>query len=102
MFRITRDDLNFGSLYDMFLGHLPRAVGVQFLPAVEHGDQRILPVDGVFAGAVNRIPAADDLRSNMVRGGAPAATESTSASRKSASGRARLRASAGRRSPAST
>ena len=35
----------------------------------------VLLVDGVYAGAVNRVPAPDDLRSNMVRGGAAQATE---------------------------
>jgi glutathione synthase len=49
----------------------------KFLPAVRAGDKRIILVDGEFAGAVNRVPAADDLRSNMVRGGVPAATELT-------------------------
>jgi glutathione synthase len=34
-------------------------------------------VDGEFAGAVNRVPAEDDLRSNMVRGGSPKATDLT-------------------------
>ena len=43
----------------------------KFLPAVRDGDKRIILVDGEFAGAVNRVPAADELRSNMVRGGAP-------------------------------
>ncbi|MGC1666371.1 MAG: glutathione synthase, partial [Bradyrhizobium sp.] len=47
----------------------------RFLPNVKHGDKRIILVDGEFAGAVNRVPAADDLRSNMVRGGAAKATE---------------------------
>ena len=71
VFRITRDDLNFGSLYDMFAVTFREQWVVQkFLPAVKEGDKRILLVDGEFAGAVNRIPAADDLRSNMVRGGA--------------------------------
>ena len=78
VFRITRDDLNFGSLYDMFTVTFREQWVVQkFLPAVKQGDKRILLVDGEFAGAVNRIPAADDLRSNMVRGGAPAATDLT-------------------------
>jgi glutathione synthase len=78
VFRITRDDLNFGSLYDMFAVTFREQWVVQkFLPAVKAGDKRILLVDGEFAGAVNRIPAADDLRSNMVRGGAPAATDLT-------------------------
>ena len=78
VFRITKDDLNFGSLYDMFAVTFREQWVVQkFLPAVKQGDKRILLVDGEFAGAVNRIPAADDLRSNMVRGGAPAATDLT-------------------------
>src|SRR5476651_2589149 len=78
VFRITKDDLNFGSLFDMFSATFREQWVVQkFLPAVKQGDKRILLVDGEFAGAVNRIPAADDLRSNMVRGGAPAATALT-------------------------
>jgi glutathione synthase len=49
----------------------------KFLPAVKDGDKRIILVDGDYAGAINRVPAADDLRSNMVRGGVPKATELT-------------------------
>jgi glutathione synthase len=49
----------------------------KFLPAFKQGDKRIILVDGEYAGAVNRVPAADDLRSNMVRGGAAKATELT-------------------------
>ena len=88
VFRITRDDLNFGSLYDMFAVTFREQWVVQkFLPEIKQGDKRIILVDGDYAGAVNRIPAADDLRSNMVRGGAPAATELTAArARRSASG----------------
>ena len=82
VFRITRDDLNFGSLYDMFAVTFREPWVVQkFLPAVRHGDKRILLVDGEFAGAVNRVPAADDLRSNMVRGGSPAKTDLTARER---------------------
>jgi glutathione synthase len=78
VFRITRDDLNFGSLYDMFAVTFREQWVVQkFLPNIKHGDKRIILVDGEFAGAVNRVPAADDLRSNMVRGGSPAATDLT-------------------------
>jgi glutathione synthase len=47
----------------------------RFLPEVKQGDKRIILVDGEFAGAVNRVPATDDLRSNMVRGGAARATD---------------------------
>ena len=82
VFRITRDDLNFGSLYDMFANTFREQWVVQkFLPAVKQGDKRIILVDGEFAGAVNRIPAADDLRSNMVRGGVAAATDLTARER---------------------
>ena len=78
VFRVTRDDLNFGSLYDMFAVTFREQWVVQkFLPAFKEGDKRIILVDGEFAGAVNRIPAADDLRSNMVRGGVATATELT-------------------------
>jgi glutathione synthase len=78
VFRVTRDDLNFGSLYDMFAVTFREQWVVQaWLPAVKDGDKRIILVDGEYAGAVNRVPAADDLRSNMVRGGSPKATELT-------------------------
>jgi glutathione synthase len=82
VFRVTHDDLNFGSLYDMFAVTFREPWVVQkFLPAVKQGDKRILLVDGEFAGAVNRVPAADDLRSNMVRGGSPAKTDLTARER---------------------
>jgi glutathione synthase len=78
VFRLTKDDLNFGSLFDLFAVTFREQWMVQkFLPAVKHGDKRIILVDGEFAGAVNRVPADDDLRSNMVRGGAAQATELT-------------------------
>src|SRR5437016_2845773 len=76
VFRLAREDLNFGSLYDLFATTFREQWVVQkFLPAVKDGDKRILLVDGEFAGAVNRVPAPDDLRSNMVRGGIPKETE---------------------------
>ena len=76
VFRVLPQDMNFGSLYDMFSVTFREPWVIQrFLPEVKHGDKRIILVDGEFAGAVNRVPAADDLRSNMVRGGAAQATE---------------------------
>jgi glutathione synthase len=78
VFRILPQDMNFGSLYDMFSVTFREPWVIQrFLPEVKHGDKRIILVDGEFAGAVNRVPAPDDLRSNMVRGGAANATELT-------------------------
>jgi glutathione synthase len=78
VFRIMPQDMNFGSLFDMFSVTFREPWVIQrFLPNVKHGDKRIILVDGEFAGAVNRVPAADDLRSNMVRGGAAHATDLT-------------------------
>jgi glutathione synthase len=78
VFRVTRDDLNFGSLYDLFANLFREPWVVQkFLVGVKAGDKRIILVDGEFAGAVNRVPAEDDLRSNMVRGGAAQSTDLT-------------------------
>jgi glutathione synthase len=78
VFRVMPQDMNFGSLYDMFSVTFREPWVIQrFLPEVKHGDKRIILVDGEFAGAVNRVPAPDDLRSNMVRGGAAEATDLT-------------------------
>jgi glutathione synthase len=82
VFRLAQEDLNFGSLYDLFSVTFREQWVVQkFLPAVKNGDKRIILVDGEFAGAVNRVPAADDLRSNMLRGGTPKETELTARER---------------------
>src|SRR5215475_11953543 len=76
VFRLAREDPNFGSLYDLFATMLKEPWVVQlYLPAVAKGDKRIILIDGEFAGAVNRVPQEDDLRSNMVRGGVAAATD---------------------------
>jgi glutathione synthase len=76
VFRVLPQDMNFGSLYDLFAVTFKEQWVIQrFLPEVKHGDKRIILIDGEFAGAVNRVPAEDDLRSNMVRGGAAKATE---------------------------
>ena len=78
VFRVMPQDMNFGSLFDMFSVTFKEPWVIQrFLPEVKHGDKRIILVDGEFAGAVNRVPAPDDLRSNMVRGGAAKATDLT-------------------------
>src|SRR5262245_58960348 len=82
VFRLAAEDLNFGSLYDLFSVTFREQWVVQkFLPAVKDGDKRIILVDGEFAGAVNRVPAPDDLRSNMVRGGTPKRTDLTARER---------------------
>jgi glutathione synthase len=71
VFKLSRDDPNFGSLFDLFktMSREPWVVQ-RFLPKVVEGDKRIILVDGIAAGAVNRVPQKGDIRSNMVRGGA--------------------------------
>jgi glutathione synthase len=82
VFALTARDVNFGSLYDLFAATFREPWVVQkYLPEVAKGDKRIILVDGEFAGAVNRVPQQDDLRSNMIRGGAAAATELTARER---------------------
>jgi glutathione synthase len=82
VFRLAPDDLNFGSLYDLFAATFREPWVVQrFIPGVRQGDKRIILVEGKFAGAVNRVPQADDLRSNMVRGGAAQAADLTARER---------------------
>ncbi|PLX37706.1 MAG: glutathione synthase [Hyphomicrobiales bacterium] len=78
VFRLRAEDQNFGSLLGLFEEMFPEPWVIQkYLPAVRAGDKRILLVNGEYAGAVNRIPAVDDLRSNMVQGGKAEATELT-------------------------
>ncbi len=79
VFRLMRQDANYGSLFDLFATSFREQWVVQkFLPEVAKGDKRIILVDGAPAGAVNRVPAENDIRSNMVRGGAAEATELSS------------------------
>ncbi|PWE56149.1 glutathione synthase [Metarhizobium album] len=79
VFHSSRDDRNFASLLEMF-GQMFREpfIAQQYLPAVRKGDKRILLVDGKPAGAINRVPAEHDSRSNMHVGGRAEATELTS------------------------
>ena len=78
VFKVERRDTNFGSLFDLFSVTFREPWVIQkFLPAVVKGDKRIILIDGVARGAVNRVPAEDDIRSNMVRGGAAGATDLT-------------------------
>jgi glutathione synthase len=82
VFRLERNDVNYGSLYDLFAATFREPWIVQkFLPGVRQGDKRIILINGEFAGAINRIPAADDLRSNMVRGGVATSTDLTTRER---------------------
>ncbi|WP_034991405.1 glutathione synthase [Beijerinckia mobilis] len=78
VFKVAVKDPNFGSLFDLFADTFREPWVVQrFLPKVSEGDKRIILIDGIAAAGVNRVPAENDIRSNMVRGGAAAATDLT-------------------------
>ena len=85
VFKVSREDPNFGSLFDLFSVTFREPWMVQrFLPKVSEGDKRIILIDGVAAGAINRVPAANDIRSNMVRGEPPSRPNSPTANARSA------------------
>ncbi|MDU8912904.1 glutathione synthase [Aestuariicoccus sp. MJ-SS9] len=70
VFRLDRNDRNLSSLYELFTTFSREPLIVQkFLPAVENGDKRVILVDGEPVGAINRVPAAGETRSNMHVGG---------------------------------
>ena len=78
VFRVKADDENLGALLEMFTAFYREPVIVQrYVPEVRQGDKRIILVDGEFAGAINRVPAACEARSNMHVGGRPEATTLT-------------------------
>lgn len=72
VFRLGHEDRNLTSLYELFTGFSREPLIVQkFLPAVSKGDKRVILVDGEPVGAINRVPAEGETRSNMHVGGRP-------------------------------
>ncbi|MBX3483592.1 glutathione synthase [Phenylobacterium sp.] len=74
--RHLKDDPNLSALLEIHaeLGREPVIVQ-KFLPSVTRGDKRILLVDGEPVGAINRVPAKGQIRSNMAVGGTPEPVE---------------------------
>jgi glutathione synthase len=78
VFHIRPDDENLGALLEMFTTTWREPVIVQrYVPEVRQGDKRIILIDGKVAGAINRVPAAGEARSNMHVGGRPEKTALT-------------------------
>ncbi|MGB5863945.1 MAG: glutathione synthase [Sulfitobacter sp.] len=72
VFKLTREDRNLSSLHELFKSFSREPLIVQkFLPDVSKGDKRVILVDGVPVGAINRVPAEGETRSNMHVGGRP-------------------------------
>jgi glutathione synthase len=70
VFRIGEDRRNLKALAELFLETWAEPFIAQaFLPAVTKGDRRIILVDGEVAGAINRVPADGEIRSNLAAGG---------------------------------
>jgi glutathione synthase len=76
--RLKAGDPNLEALIEIHAtGSRDPLVIQKFLPAVSAGDKRILLVDGEPVGAINRIPAKDQVRSNLRVGGTAAPVELT-------------------------
>ncbi len=78
VFRIRQDDENLASLLEMHWARSREPLMIQrYEPAVRQGDKRVILVDGEPMGAINRVPAAGESRSNMHVGGRPEKTTLT-------------------------
>jgi glutathione synthase len=78
VFRLDPNDRNLASLHELFSSINREPMIVQkYVPAVVKGDKRIILVDGEPVGAINRVPALGETRSNMHVGGRPEPTQLT-------------------------
>ena len=78
IFRVPDSGENLSALFEVFNQTWPEPHMVQpFLPEVAQGDKRIVLVDGVVAGAINRKPGEGEFRSNLAVGGYAEATTLT-------------------------
>jgi glutathione synthase len=80
--RLLADDPNLDAMLDLHaaIGRDP-VIAQKFIPAVSKGDKRILLVDGEPVGAINRVPGAGQIRSNLRVGGRAEAVELTARDR---------------------
>ena len=78
VFRLAHGDENFAALLELFTQSFREPfIAQRYLAEVRQGDKRIILVDGEPAGAINRVPALGETRSNMHVGGRPEPTELT-------------------------
>ena len=72
VFRLDENDKNLNSLHELFMDiNNEPLIAQKFLPDVSLGDKRVILVDGKPIGAINRVPAKGETRSNMHVGGQP-------------------------------
>lgn len=78
VFRIRPEDENLNAILEFFASFVREPMVVQrYVPQVRQGDKRIILVDGEPVGAINRVPAKGEARSNMHVGGRPEKTQLT-------------------------
>jgi|SRR5436190_1127776 glutathione synthase len=78
VFRLVEEDQNFAALVELFQQSFREPfIAQRYLSEVRKGDKRIILIDGEPAGAINRVPALDENRSNMHVGGRPEPIEMT-------------------------
>jgi glutathione synthase len=78
IFLIRETDPNLGALLEMHAARSREPLMIQrYEPAVARGDKRIILVDGEPMGAINRVAAEGEARSNMHVGGRAEAVEMT-------------------------
>ncbi|MFK5998745.1 MAG: glutathione synthase [Rhodobacterales bacterium] len=76
VFRLGIEDKNLTSLHELFGGiNREPLIAQKFLPDVSKGDKRVILIDGEPVGAINRVPAKGETRSNMHVGGRPEKVE---------------------------
>src|ERR1700761_432322 len=80
--RLKADDPNLDALLELhaMISREP-VIAQKFIPAVSKGDKRILLVDGEAVGAINRVPAEGQVRSNLRVGGRAEQVELTARDR---------------------
>jgi glutathione synthase len=82
VFHLQDADRNLASLLEMFAQMFREPFIVQrYLKDVRKGDKRIILIDGEPVGAINRVPAEHDSRSNMHVGGRAEKTDLTARER---------------------
>ena len=82
VFKIGGEGENLAALLEMFnTAYREPHVLQAFLPEVSEGEKRIVLVDGEVGGAINRVPGAGEIRSNLAAGGTAQPTELTAAER---------------------
>ena len=75
VFYVKENDTNFNVILENFLNsHEEQFIVQNYIPEVKKGDKRIILIDGEVVGAINRIPARNENRSNMHVGGKPIKT----------------------------